>query len=153
MKQYLQNFHFLGISFAGKLKRRQFIAHFFLGLVPILLAGLLVWLSSGINPSVRRLTENSSSFNLGVVLLIIVVVWTQLYMLGIYARRLHDFHLTGWLSILSQLPYVNLLFIVVMMVVPSAKPPTDSISVEPTAATQSSIPVTNNIIVRSKGTA
>ncbi len=102
-------------SFSGRLGRMRYLAYAF---SMFLLAWLGLMLLSGAIVGIGAVSGGES---LGVVALGLMVVFygvLLLLSLMLAVQRIHDFNATGWLALLLLVPYVNLLFGLVLWFVP-----------------------------------
>jgi uncharacterized membrane protein YhaH (DUF805 family) len=57
------------------------------------------------------------------VFVFVLGVGQLVFLVFISILRLHDLNLSGWWSLIGFIPYINLLFLVLLMIYPSAKGP------------------------------
>jgi uncharacterized membrane protein YhaH (DUF805 family) len=99
-------------SFEGRLSRKPwwiaFVVIFPLGLATLLLFTIIIWAAAGIHIAVRPSPEGTvfeapSAERAGLITPVIVTLIFLWPTLAIWAKRLHDLNLSGWLAVI---PYV-----------------------------------------------
>lgn len=99
-----------GFSFRGRVGRAQFALWWFLGSFTALIVAL------------GAVKLDSAAGDVGFGLLgIVLCIPILLFVWSLYVRRLHDFGLSGWWTVLFLIPYLGALFVLPLFVVPGTK--------------------------------
>lgn len=107
-------------DFQGRSRRMEYWM-FVLGIVIVsVVIGLLVGLIAGFSR-----TEGSGLFGGGVGLVLFGLFWLALIVpaIAVQVRRFHDQNLTGWLVLISLIPYLGGIVVLVFMCLPGTKGP------------------------------
>lgn len=104
-------------SARGRLGRVRYIGYsvgvgFLINLIAALIGGLVAFLADG----------EPSAWLAGSMIVVLTVVGLAIYIL-LAIQRLHDFDASGWWSVLVVVPLANLVFYLVLLIMPGAQGP------------------------------
>ncbi|HEY0635957.1 MAG TPA: DUF805 domain-containing protein [Gammaproteobacteria bacterium] len=103
-------------SFSGRLGRLRYLAY---AVSMFLLAWLVVTLLSAVVAGIGAASGDGQLSGVVVIGLLVIVYGVMLVLsLMLAVQRIHDFNASGWLALLLLVPYVNILFGLVLWFVP-----------------------------------
>ncbi|MCO7223556.1 DUF805 domain-containing protein [Pleionea sp. CnH1-48] len=98
-------FKFFYLNVKGRCSRK---IYWLVGVLPFVILGFLAYFLN-------------KALNLGEVAFLIINLLVLWPILAMQVKRLHDINVTGWFCLLTFIPYIGLLFSVVIGLVPSSK--------------------------------